>query len=173
MFESELRRKVTLQDVVDAELIEPETLKRFQAGDMSAHEVKQLVDSLKIHVEGSMPIAGVINAENGQKLSIYQATKAGLIRKGTAYELLEAQAACGKIVDVQTGRVLSVETASKTGVFDTEYEDVVMRASRAVTGYREPFKKEILSLCEAISRHLVVERNGVRLLEAQVAIDYE
>ena len=38
---------------------------------------------------------------------------AGLIRKGTAYELLEAQAACGKIVDVQTGRVLSVETASK------------------------------------------------------------
>ena len=96
---------------------------------MSAHEVKQLVDSLKVHVEGSMPIAGVINAENGQKLSIYQATKgeefpttrvfflliilAGLIRKGTAYELLEAQAACGKIVDVQTGRVLSVETASK------------------------------------------------------------
>ena len=78
----------------------------FSAGDMSAHEVKQLVDSLKIHVEGSMPIAGVINAENGQKLSIYQATKAGLIRKGTAYELLEAQAACGKIVDVQTGRVL-------------------------------------------------------------------
>ena len=52
LFESELRRKVTLQDVVDAELIEPETLKRFQAGDMSAHEVKQLVDSLKIHVEG-------------------------------------------------------------------------------------------------------------------------
>ena len=44
-----------------------------------------------------------------------------------------------------------------------------MRASRAVIGYREPFKKEILSLCEAISRHLVVERNGVRLLEAQVA----
>ena len=62
-----------------------------------------------------------------------------------------------------------MDTASKTGVFDAEYEDVVMRASRAVTGYREPFKKEILSLCEAISRHLVVERNGVRLLEAQVA----
>merc|ERR1712242_268957 len=169
LFESELRRKVTLQDVVEAELIEPETLNRFQSGEMSAHEVKQLVDSLKVHVEGSMPIAGVINSENGQKLSIYQATKAGLIRKGTAYELLEAQAACGKIVDVQTGRVLSVETASKTGVFDAEYEDVVMRASRAVIGYREPFKKEILSLCEAISRHLVVERNGVRLLEAQVA----
>ena len=44
---------VTLfQDVVDAELIEPETLSRFTNGDMSAHEVKQLVDSLKIHVEG-------------------------------------------------------------------------------------------------------------------------
>ena len=75
LFESELRRKVTLQDVVEAELIEPETLERFQSGEMSAHEVKQLVDSLKVHVEGSMPIAGVINSENGQKLSIYQATK--------------------------------------------------------------------------------------------------
>jgi hypothetical protein len=57
-----------------------------------------------------------------ERLSIFQATQAGLIRKGTAYELLEAQASCGKIVDVQTGRVLSVETASKTGVFDAEYE---------------------------------------------------
>ena len=29
LFESELRRKVTLQDVVEAELIEPETLNRL------------------------------------------------------------------------------------------------------------------------------------------------
>ena len=66
-------------------------------------------------------------------------------------------------------QALQVSNHIKTGVFDAEYEDVVTRASRAVIGYREPFKKEILSLCEAISRHLVVERNGVRLLEAQVA----
>ena len=47
-------------------------------------QVKQLVDSLKVHVEGSMPIAGVINAENGQKLSIYQATKGNYIIKHLA-----------------------------------------------------------------------------------------
>jgi len=46
-----------------------------------------------------------------------------LIRKGTAYELLEAQAACGKIVDVQTGRVLSVETASKE--CDLNHENII------------------------------------------------
>ena len=70
---------------------------------------------------------------------------------------------------IKNGQVQWVSNHIKTGVFDAEYEDVVTRASRAVIGYREPFKKEILSLCEAISRHLVVERNGVRLLEAQVA----
>ena len=50
---------------------------------------------------------------------------AGLIRKGTAYELLEAQAACGKIVDVQTGRVLSVETASKESVSNSNSDKML------------------------------------------------
>ena len=102
LFESELRRKVTLQDVVEAELIEPETLERFQSGEMSAHEVKQLVDSLKVHVEGSMPIAGVINSENGQKLSIYQATKGRPRTEKTAilivFSWLDSQGNCLRVV---------------------------------------------------------------------------
>ena len=36
------------------------------------------------------------------------------------------------------------------------------RAYRAVTGYREPFKREVLSLCEAMARHLVVQRHAIR-----------
>lgn len=136
---------------------------------MSSNEVKALVEGLKIHVEGSMPIAGIINPITGTKYSIYQAAKAGIIRKGAAFELLEAQAACGKIIDVHTGRVVTVETASKTGVFDGEYISHVERAMRAFDGYKEPFKKNTLSVCEAIDRHLIVERYGIRLLEAQIA----
>ena len=168
LFESELR-KVTLQDVVEADLIDHSLLQRFQCGEMSAHEVKELVNTVKVHVEGSMPIAGILNPQTGQKYSIFEAAKGGLIRTGAAFELLEAQAACGKIIDVHAGRVVTLETAARSGVFDREYEVHVERALRAFEGYSEPFKKDILSVCEAIERHLIVERYGIRLLEAQVA----
>lgn len=51
-------------------------------------------------------------------MSIVEASRGGLIRKGTAFELLEAQAACGKIMDVQSGKSVSVETAIRIGVID-------------------------------------------------------
>merc|ERR1719376_249840 len=102
-------------------------------------------------------------------MSILEATKCSLIRRGTAFELLEAQAASGKIIDVQSGKSISLETAFNTNVIDREYEDVVRRAYRAVVGYREPFKRQVLSLCEAMSRHLVFEKHAIRLLEAQLA----
>uniref|UniRef100_H2ZEN5 Uncharacterized protein n=1 Tax=Ciona savignyi TaxID=51511 RepID=H2ZEN5_CIOSA len=102
-------------------------------------------------------------------MSIQEGSRAGLIRKGTAFELLEAQAACGKIIDVQSGKTVSIETAVRSGLIDSEFEDVVSRANRAVVGYREPFKREVLSLSEAMARHLVVERHAIRLLEAQIA----
>ena len=47
-----------------------------------------------------------------------EAYRSGLIRKGTAFELLEAQAACGKIMDVQTAKSISLETATRIGVID-------------------------------------------------------
>uniref|UniRef100_H2ZEQ5 Uncharacterized protein n=1 Tax=Ciona savignyi TaxID=51511 RepID=H2ZEQ5_CIOSA len=102
-------------------------------------------------------------------MSIQEGSRAGLIRKGTAFELLEAQAACGKIIDVQSGKTVSIETGVRSGLIDSEFEDVVSRANRAVVGYREPFKREVLSLSEAMARHLVVERHAIRLLEAQIA----
>ena len=51
-------------------------------------------------------------------MSILEACRSNLIRKGTAFELLEAQAACGKIIDVQSGKAVSIETALRTGVID-------------------------------------------------------
>ena len=91
-------------------MIDHHVLARFQSGEMSSHEVKELVNTLKVHVEGSMPIAGVINPATNQKFSIFEAAKNGMIRKGAAFELLEAQAACGKIIDVHAGRVVTLET---------------------------------------------------------------
>nr|XP_026689825.1 plectin-like isoform X2 [Ciona intestinalis] len=169
VFHSESKRPVTLQDVVDAELIDAETAERFDTRRMLSYEVKDMIKQLRVYVDGKPPIAGVLNRSTGEKMSIQEASRAGLIRKGTAFELLEAQAACGKIIDVQSGKTVTIETALKTGLIDREYEDVVSKAGQAVTGYRDPFKHEALSLCEAMGRHQVVERHGIRLLEAQLA----
>ena len=168
LFESEFR-KVTLQDVVEAELIEPPTLIKFQNGEMSSNEMKQLIETLKEHVEGTVPIAGILNPGDGSKMSIYDAAEQGIIRKGAAFELLEAQAACGKIIDVNGNKIVTFENACKSGVFKADYITHVERAQRAFDGYKEPFKKDILSVCEAIDRHLIVERYGIRLIEAQMA----
>ena len=51
-------------------------------------------------------------------MSMIEAYRSGLLRKGTAFELLEAQAACGKIMDVQTAKPVSLETATRIGIID-------------------------------------------------------
>ena len=44
--------------------------------------------------------------------------RSGLLQKDAAFELLEAQAACGKIIDVLIPRAVSLETAIGIGVID-------------------------------------------------------
>lgn len=60
--------------------------------------------------------SNIVLVNTDEKMSLIEAYNLGLIRKGTAYSLLEAQAACGKIMDLQTNRAVSLETALKTGV---------------------------------------------------------
>jgi len=43
-----------------------------------------------------------------------------------------------------------------------EFEDVVVQANRAVSGYKEPFKRGVLSLSEAMTRRLVTEKHAIR-----------
>jgi len=51
-------------------------------------------------------------------MSIVDASKVGLIKKVTAYELLEAQAACGKLMDIRSREAVSVEMAISRGIID-------------------------------------------------------
>ena len=60
---------------------------------------------------------------NGETMSIFEAQKRGILMRGTALELLEAQAATGKIVDPKTGERYSVDDAFARGLFDRRYVD--------------------------------------------------
>ena len=101
-------------------------------------------------------------------MSIYEAQRQGFLMRGTALELLEAQAGTGRIIDPKSGERLSVDDAFARGLFDRRYSDTLKRAERAVTGYKTAGGKT-LSMFQAMGRGLVTWTRGVRLLEAQIA----
>jgi len=168
------RRKVKLSDLLTVGLIDRNEAQKIAAeiSEQNAANSEQPVaipDSLKPFLCGGSPVAGILLSEVGEKKSIFSAAKDGILRRGMAISLLEAQAATGNIIDPITGRKISVTDAFQLGLFDKVYETVVSRAERAVTGYKSRISDDVLSLGQAISRGLVIESHGIRLLEVQLA----
>ena len=83
-------------------------------------------------------------------------------------ELLEAQAATGNMADPVTGRQMSVNRAISVGLVDGRFASALRRAELAVLGYQSE-KNHTLSLDQAMKRGLVIETQGVRLLDAQIS----
>ena len=64
---------------------------------------------------------------------------------------------------------MSVNEAAQLGFIDTVFEQCLLRAERAVTGYKTRLLDEKLSTFEAMERGLVVEDSAIKMLEAQIA----
>uniref|UniRef100_UPI00358E3334 epiplakin n=1 Tax=Myxine glutinosa TaxID=7769 RepID=UPI00358E3334 len=160
------RRNVTVDELVKASLIDDDTLKRLLIGSVSVDEVSK---SLNQYLKGTSSIAGVFVERTKEILPIYAAMKRGLIRPGTAFELLEAQAATGFIVDPVQNQRLTVEEAVSARLVGEDFRDKLMSAERAVTGYKDPYTGKMLSLFQAMKKQLIVKNHGIRLLEAQIA----
>ena len=100
--------------------------------------MEDISKDLKKYLEGTSCIAGVYVEASKDRLSIYQAMKKNMIRPGTAFELLEAQAATGYVIDPIKNLKLTVNEAVQMGVVGSEFKDKLLSAERAVTGYKEP-----------------------------------
>uniref|UniRef100_H2ZEQ9 Uncharacterized protein n=1 Tax=Ciona savignyi TaxID=51511 RepID=H2ZEQ9_CIOSA len=131
--------------------------------------VKKTIQPMALMSFGNSPIAGIIDMATNKKMTFFHACQQGIIRKGTAISLLEAQAATGSIIEPNTGEKMSVNEAKVRGLIDREFEAVLVRAERAVLGFKTRLSSNPLSLFEAMNRKLVVESHGIRLLEAQIA----
>lgn len=101
-------------------------------------------------------------------MTICQAVRKGLLRRGTALELLEAQAATGHIIDPKSGKQMSVNRAVSIGLVDGRLAPSLRKAELAIMGYSSD-EYQNLSLFEAVKRGLVIEIQGIRLLDAQIA----
>ena len=115
-FETGFQGKATLSSLEDAGLITHKQGDQLEAGDLTAEDLDlQLRPWLFC---GEEPVAGIILEETGEKLSINEASRRNLLRRGTTLELLEAQAAVGAIIDPNQLEKLSVEEGIRRGLID-------------------------------------------------------
>ncbi|XP_038126650.1 plectin a isoform X6 [Cyprinodon tularosa] len=161
-----LRRQITADELLRSQIIDQKTYNDLTDGLITVEEISR---GLKKYLEGTSCIAGVYVESTKDRLSIYQAMKKNMIRPGTAFELLEAQAATGYIIDPIKNLKLNVTEAVKLGVVGPEFKDKLLSAERAVTGYRDPYSGQIVSLFQAMKKDLILKDHGIRLLEAQIA----
>lgn len=112
-FKTGFRKEATLSDILDAGLVTESQAKDLETGIITEKDLSSQLE--KYLFCGEIPISGIIVEKTGQKLSINDAVKQGIIKRGTAIELLEAQAATGSIIDPINNKKLSVEEAAKCG----------------------------------------------------------
>ncbi|XP_029370793.1 plectin a isoform X3 [Echeneis naucrates] len=161
-----LRKQITVDELLRSQIIDQKTYNDLTEGLITVEEVSR---DLKKYLEGTSCIAGVYVESSKDRLSIYQAMKKNMIRPGTAFELLEAQAATGYVIDPIKNLKLNVAEAVKMGVVGPEFKDKLISAERAVTGYKEPYSGKTISLFQAMKKGLILKDHGIRLLEAQIA----
>uniref|UniRef100_A0A673LU28 Plectin-like n=1 Tax=Sinocyclocheilus rhinocerous TaxID=307959 RepID=A0A673LU28_9TELE len=161
-----LRKQITPDELLRSQIIDQKTYTALMEGTIS---VEDLSKDLKKYLEGISSIAGVYVEATKDRLSVYQAMKKNMIRPGTAFELLEAQAATGYVIDPIKNLKMNVIEAVKMGVVGPEFKDKLLSAERAVTGYKDPYSGKVISLFQAMKKGLILKDHGIRLLEAQIA----
>uniref|UniRef100_A0ABI7VST6 Epiplakin 1 n=1 Tax=Felis catus TaxID=9685 RepID=A0ABI7VST6_FELCA len=152
----------------DAGIITAETLAALARGTRSPAEVAE-EPSVKARLWGTGCVAGLLLQPSGTKASIGQAMRDGLLPEGLGRRLLEAQVACGSLIDPLTSQRLSVEGAVKAGLVGGALSEQLQQAERAVAGYTDPYTGGSLSLWQAVEKGLVPRTEGLRLLQVQLA----
>ncbi|MGH0144089.1 UNVERIFIED_CONTAM: hypothetical protein FKN15_001535 [Acipenser sinensis] len=161
-----LREPVTLDELVDSEIVKQDVASALEQGRISQGEVNE---QARPYLQGTSSIAGIYDELNDRTLGIYNAMQEGLLKYGTSLELLEAQAATGFMVDPVNNKLLTVERAYNSGLIGREFKDKLLSAEKAVTGYKDPLTGDIISLFQAMKKGLIEKDQGIRLLEAQIA----
>lgn len=175
--------RATLASLFETGCIDAGRTKKLCKNELSETDPELLAD-LSPWLFGLSPIAGII-LDNGEKISLYEAQKRGILEKGTVTSLLEAQAATGAILDptknTRSEQRFTVKEAAVKGLIDKGQKAILARSENAVLGFqvknnmnvtRRRLERKItkkMNLFEAIQGDYVVKDHGMRMLEAQLA----
>lgn len=179
---------ISLQELEDMCLVDPTVVDAFITGDMPKTKFKEIMTPV---LRGtSQPIAGVIDAETKQAFTAWSAFKYGYLKKSTAVNLLEAQAACGALVDprqyiqslakggvgnYEIYRRINAFQAFEEGLIDDKklagkLQNILDSVSKGVR-YVKPNTSfpEMIPLYEALMKGVVADQQTLRVLDAQLA----
>ncbi|CAI5778740.1 epiplakin [Podarcis lilfordi] len=161
------RGDVSAAELFNSEIIDKKTLDGLHQGPGALQQLAQK-DSVKRYLEGTGCIAGVLEAK-GQKMTIYEAMKKGVLSPEHGLMLLEAQAATGFIIDPLKKKTFSVDQAISVRLVGEDLREKLLSAEKAVTGYTDPSTGNKISLFQAMKKSIVEKELALRLLEAQIA----
>ncbi|CAJ1082776.1 epiplakin isoform X2 [Xyrichtys novacula] len=163
-----LRKPVSAQQLLDADIIDADTFKQVKEGKLTFEAVSER-EPVKKYIKGTGSIAGIKVYPSQKVMSIYEAQKEDRLTPGIALVLLEAQAATGWIIDPIKNKSYAVDEAAREKVIGPDVLEQLLSAERAVTGYKDPCTDATISLFEAMSEQLIQRSDGIRLLDAQMA----
>ncbi|XP_055081551.1 epiplakin [Periophthalmus magnuspinnatus] len=163
-----LRKPVSARELLESEIINDDTFKKIQEGELTFHEVT-MWKSVVMYLRGTGAIAGIKMHPSQKVMSFYEAKKQDLLTPGIALLLLEAQAATGWIINPIRNKILTVDGASREEVIGPDMHEQLLSAERAAIGYKDPYTDTTISLFEAMNEELIQKSDGIRLLEAQIA----
>ena len=98
-----ISQRVTLDDIDEAQVFKPDILERLRDGKIDDDEIDILMPAIISKIEGKSPIVGVYDASQDERMNFISAVERQFVRGSFARDLLEAQAACGTILNVETG----------------------------------------------------------------------
>uniref|UniRef100_UPI0037E7584C epiplakin n=1 Tax=Semicossyphus pulcher TaxID=241346 RepID=UPI0037E7584C len=163
-----LRKPVSAQQILDADIIDADTFKQVKEGKLTFEVVTER-ESVMEYLKGTGSIAGIKVYPSQKVMTIYEAKMEGRLTPGIALLLLEAQAATGWVIDPIKNKSYAVDEAAREKVIGPDVLEQLLSAERAVTGYKDPYTDTTISLFEAMSEQLIQRSDGIRLLEAQIA----
>uniref|UniRef100_A0A7N9VRC4 Epiplakin n=1 Tax=Mus musculus TaxID=10090 RepID=A0A7N9VRC4_MOUSE len=159
---------VTAAELFNSGILNKKTLDALRSGDRGFQDLRWLED-VRVYLEGSNYIAGVIAPLTQKVMSFYEASREELIPAGFAAQMLEAQAATGYLMDPCTNQRLCVDEAIAAGLVGEDLRERLVNAEMAAKGYKDPATGETIPLYQAMERKLVGREEALRLLEVQVA----
>ncbi|KAK9402781.1 epiplakin-like [Crotalus adamanteus] len=164
-----LRGAVCSQELLNSGVIDAAVFEALQKGEVTMREVAE-IDSVQQSTSEIASIAGVAILPTNECKSLYQALVEHLLPPGAAEILMQAQvASSGYLIDPVKNAKFTVAEAVQAGVVGPELFGKLTSAERAVTGYKDPYTGETISLFQAMQKNLVPRNPGLCLLDAQLA----
>lgn len=142
-------------------LLAQATLEAAKQGHLSETDLE---NHMRRRLIGFEPIGGVVLAQTGHTLSLWDAATQGLISKAIANELMEAQvAATGSLIDINHGKV-TIDRAERAGIITQQTADVLRKFSASHRGSRS--RDAIVNDLES---GIISTTRTLRMLEVQLA----